>query len=94
METPYQNLRLPTNPTKLRNPRMIRVEININVEKYVTCLKILKTTPKETQTNDSRRPHQYTSSPIDSPTRFAKLFSPCNNILCVFKMFRGSNINS
>ena len=92
MEFPYQSLRL-TNPTKLRKPHMSSVEINKNVEKYEIYLEILKTTSKETQTNDSRRPHQYTSCPIDSPTRLTKLFCPCNNILCIFMTLSSSNID-
>lgn len=94
MEFPYQSLRLPINPTKLRKPQMSRVEMNINFESSETCLEILKTTSKQTQTNDNRRPYQYASCPIDCPTRFTKLFCPCNNILCIFMMFSSSNIDS
>ena len=57
MEFPYHSLRLPTNPIKLLKPHMSSIEMNIDVENYETCLEILKTTPKGTQTNDSRRPH-------------------------------------
>lgn len=84
----------PTNPTNVRKPHMSSVAMNINIENYETCLEIPKTKWKQTQTNDSWRPHQYTSCPIDSPTKFTKLFCPCNNILCVFIMFSSSNINS
>ena len=73
---------------------MNSVEMNINVENYETCLKILKTTSKETQTNDSRRPHQYTSCPVDCSTRFTKLFCPYKNIFSFFTMFSSNNTDS
>jgi hypothetical protein len=93
MQFRYQSLRV-TNHTKLRKPHLSSVEMNMDVENYETCLKILTITSKETETNDSRRPHQYTSYPKDSPTRFTKLFCPYSNILCDFMMSSSSNIDS